>query len=290
MVFQVKGLGVAAVIIDRTHIGWFVIFVIGSAAALLSYSYFNSIEPNGVTGGTVAGMWFGIAGAGLIVFAMLLSGLRHVPKWWWIGQRQSWLRAHIWLGLLSGVLILCHSGFRAGGVVEKALWVVLALTLVTGVFGLFLQQILPRLITERVPCETPYEQIPGLCNRLRQEADLIVERVQQRAGLAHAVRSNVEAMYEREIRPFLAGHGPRRSMLEYPDKVEELFARVTTLPGSEAVKQELGTLQTFCSERRLLAGQERLYFWLHIWLYLHVPAAVALLLLGTVHAFLASFY
>ncbi len=196
MVFQVKGLGVAAVIIDRTHIGWFVIFVIGSAAALLSYSYFNSIEPNGVTGGTVAGMWFGIAGAGLIVFAMLLSGLRHVPKWWWIGQRQSWLRAHIWLGLLSGVLILCHSGFRAGGVVEKALWVVLALTLVTGVFGLFLQQILPRLITERVPCETPYEQIPGLCNRLRQEADLIVERVQQRrAGSRGPIqrRSDVRA-------------------------------------------------------------------------------------------------
>ena len=80
-----------------------------------------------------------------MVYAGLLSAMRNVPSWWWIGPRQTWMRGHIWLGLLSGVLILCHSGYRWGGPLEIALWVVLIAMLMTGIYGLVLQQVLPRL-------------------------------------------------------------------------------------------------------------------------------------------------
>ena len=34
---------------------------------------------------------------------------------WRIGMVKTWLRAHIWLGLLTVPLILLHSGFTWGG-------------------------------------------------------------------------------------------------------------------------------------------------------------------------------
>src|SRR5262249_27609953 len=99
--------------------------------------------PGGPAANSVTGMAFGIAGSACMVFAGLLAGLRRVPSWWWIGSRQWWLKGHIWLGLLSGVLILFHSTFRLGGPLEAALWVVLILVIASGVFGLALQHVLP---------------------------------------------------------------------------------------------------------------------------------------------------
>src|SRR5437879_12355382 len=106
--------------------------------------------PGGVTGGSRVGLCYGILGSALMMFAGLLSGLRRVPSWWWIGSRTAWLKGHIWLGLLSGVVILCHSGFRWGGLLEQILWIVLGLVLVSGILGLLAQQVLPRMITTRV--------------------------------------------------------------------------------------------------------------------------------------------
>src|SRR5262249_49120930 len=89
-----------------------------AAAALGGDWWLDRLTPGGLTGGSTAGLAFGILGSGLMVYAGLLSALRKVPGWSWLGARQTWLRGHIWLGLLSGVLILCHSGFRWGGWLE----------------------------------------------------------------------------------------------------------------------------------------------------------------------------
>ncbi len=54
--------------------------------------------PGGLTGGSLVGLWYGIIGSALMIYAGLLSLLRRVPSWWWIGSRKVWLRGHIWLG------------------------------------------------------------------------------------------------------------------------------------------------------------------------------------------------
>ena len=45
---------------------------------------------------------------------------------WAVASRPTWLRAHVWLGLFSAVLLLCHSGLRWGGPLEQLLWLVTA--------------------------------------------------------------------------------------------------------------------------------------------------------------------
>jgi hypothetical protein len=288
---------VPIVLIDRSHRWWFVGFVGGTVAALVLFWRLGRHAPGGLSGGSVGGMSYGFAGAALLVFALGLAGLRFVPKWWWIGSRTFWLRGHIWLGTFSLVLLLCHSGFRWGGLLERALWLVFVLTLATGFLGLGLQQFLPRAMTARVSCETPYEQIPNLCRRLGREADRVAELLQQNKALPVPSRQQLDQLYNAQVRPFLLGEGAQASALMDPVKAADWFTQVRTWANGPATDQDrqalaasLDQLEGFCTERRLLATQERLHWWLHAWLYVHVPLSAALVVLATAHALVAAFY
>jgi hypothetical protein len=79
---------------------------------------------------------------------------------------QRWLRAHIWLTFLTIPLILLHSGFRFGGPMTTLLMVLYAVVMVSGIYGLFLQHLVPRLMKERLPAETVFEQIPHIRSQL----------------------------------------------------------------------------------------------------------------------------
>lgn len=120
-------------------------------------------------GGTPLGLWFGSISLGIFVFAILLSLRKKIPLWR-VGTVQRWLRAHIWLTILTIPLVLLHSGFRLGGGMTTLLMGLYAVVMVSGFYGLFLQHIMPRLMKERLPAETVYEQIPHIRSQLAAAA------------------------------------------------------------------------------------------------------------------------
>jgi hypothetical protein len=278
-------------LIDTSHRRWMLATAALGTGLTGAYVWLHRRAPGGLTGGSPVGLWYAVIGSALMVFAGLLPALRRVPAWWWLGSRRAWLRGHIWLGLLSGVVILCHSGFRWGGMLEIALWVVLMAVLVSGVLGLLAQQFLPRLITTRVPAEAPFEQIPHLCLTMRKKADGIVDGLcgaaadQKDEGLG-----SLRRFYEDEVRPFLAPGFRRSSPLADPLRAEAAFARVRSLPALADAGAQLATLAALCEERRQLGEQERAHYWLHAWLLVHVPLSGALLVLGAAHAVLSLYY
>ncbi len=71
-------------------------------------------------------------------------------------------------------LILYHAGFGWGGLLENVLWVLFALVYLSGFFGLAVQQVLPRIMTTRVPLETFKAQVPYQCQRMQFLADRLV--------------------------------------------------------------------------------------------------------------------
>ncbi len=111
------------------------------------------------------GLWFGAISLGIFVFAALLSLRKKIPLWR-IGTVQRWLRAHIWLTFLTIPLVLLHSGFRFGGPMTTLLMALYAVVMVSGIYGLFLQHLVPRLMKERLPAETVFEQIPHIRSQL----------------------------------------------------------------------------------------------------------------------------
>ena len=160
-------------LIDSSHRKWIVLCVVVLAVSTAIYVPYVRHALNGPSGGSAVGLTFGIVGSILMVFAGVLGARRKVPMWQ-IGRATFWMRGHIWLGLLSYPLILFHGGFGLGGPLTFALMVLFTVVIVSGILGLLLQQVMPRLMLTRVPLETVYEQIDSIVGQLRVESDELV--------------------------------------------------------------------------------------------------------------------
>jgi hypothetical protein len=292
------------VLIDSTHRRWIVTVLVVGTAAVALYAFLARDAADGLGGGSTTGLWYGTIGTGLMIYAGLLAAHRKLPVRPWLGARQAWLKGHLWLGLLSGVFLACHSGFGWGGKLTLALWIAVLGVLVTGVVGLVLQQFLPRLLTVRVPAEGPYEQIPYLCQVMRRKADVVVdaacgnfdprqpdiETTRAAMRLAEDGKAQLRAFYEQDIRSFLGDRYLPTSPLANPLQAESRFSKLASLTSMADLRDSLEQLKTLCDERRQLAEQERIHFWLHAWLLMHVPLSVAVLVLGVVHVVAALYY
>jgi hypothetical protein len=293
----------------RHHKRW--IFFTGSLLFLASVAYYHLAPPGGPRANSVIGIWFGIAATLCMVYAASLSLLRWVPSWWFIGSRQWWMRGHIWLGSLSLALVFFHSAGRLGGLLEQVLWALVGLVIGTGLLGLGLQQIVPNLLATRF-AEVPYEQIPHECEVLRRKAngymemlcgphDIDPQTAPPKLGhpaLDARTKIRLRNIYETVVRPFLGWPYLRSSALADLNQAEIVYGCFRELPQpapiSAKAKDELTgiarELERLCKDRRHLGEQERLYHWLHLWLFAHVPPAALLIVLGSVHGFVSLFY
>ncbi len=150
--------------------------VVATFACGVTYMWFAITGHAPPSGGTWAGLGFGIAAYALMLFAGLLAVRKRFPTWR-IGRAQSWTRAHIWLGLLTLPLVLYHSAFRMGGELSVILMLLLLIVIASGAFGLILQNILPRSMLDRVPLEVSFENIPNFLSQRRRFADDLVGSV-----------------------------------------------------------------------------------------------------------------
>lgn len=281
-------------VIDSRHRRWLLFTALACVGSVALYLCLNAGAAEPLSGGSRVGLAYGIAGGVLIVYAWLLAGLRYVPSWWWLGSRAFWLKGHVYLGTFSFILILCHSGGRVGGPFETVLYILFALVVLTGFFGLWLQYFLPSRLTEHVPCEVPYEQLPAVCRRMQAQADEVFDKLSA-ARLVPASGAQLERWYADLIRPFLGWPG-RGQLLHDATRTTEVFALVRELPGvgtethDSPVEKGLVQLELLCVERRTLAEQERLQRLLHGWLYLHIPVQAAMLVLLIIHVAVTLYY
>src|SRR5215207_8910041 len=139
-------------------------------AIRLPASLHRDVQETGLSvGGTPLGLFYGGTAAAIFVFAALL-GIRRKRPTLKVGRLQVWLKGHIWLTVLTIPLVLLHCGFSSGSPMTKWFLVVYGIVMVSGFYGLALQHVLPRLMKERVPLETIYEQIPHILNQFREAA------------------------------------------------------------------------------------------------------------------------
>ena len=169
------------------HLPWFIFVVVATLAAC--WLYLGNFHPHRLpgplqlperfvqtptehhtVGGTPLGLWFGSFSLAIFVFAALLSLRKKIPLWR-VGTVQRWLRAHIWLTLLTIPLVILHCGFRLGGPMTTLLMALYAIVMVSGIYGLFLQHLMPRLMKDRLPAETVFEQIPHIRMQLAAAAE-----------------------------------------------------------------------------------------------------------------------
>jgi len=300
-------------IVDRTHKRWSIAFLLALAMATAAYVPYHRGALNGPSGNSWPGLAYGIAGTALIAFAGLLGARRKRPSWR-IGRAESWLKGHIWLGLLAYPLILFHAGLRLGGTLTTVLCVIFTLVVLTGLLGLVVQRVLPRILTDRVPTETIYEQLDRVAAQLLEESDeavatvcgpLEIESEPARAAAATAGppprgrrsrpprplegSAELKKFYLGAVRPFLAAEAGAKGWLARPEERGAIFDRHRISlppPLHEATRH----LEEICEERRQLIVQRRLHRLMHGWLFVHLPLSTALVVLIVVHAVTALWY
>jgi len=306
--------------IDETHRVWLLASVLILGAATAVYVLYALEAPHGPRGGSPLGLTFGIIGFGFMIYAGLLGARKQVPVWR-LGRAQTWMRGHLWLGLLALPLILFHAGFHFGGTLTTILLWLLIITVASGVFGAILQHYVPRLILERVPLETIYDEIDRIRTQLREEAEGFMEDLcgnvpeavevaateeAIRAGGFTALRPSrtgtgaqyglteeevepVRSFYTAELLPFLANPNAPDSRLADETRAQGAFSKLRMLVPA-AAHPVIANLENLCDEERQLTRQVRLHRLLHVWLLVHIPLSLALLLLSVFHVVIALRY
>jgi hypothetical protein len=301
-------------VVNRKHIPWALLVLSLSAVASILYlanfhpeslpfpiqlpPFFGEVPPaHGSVGGTPLGLIFGLAGLALFIFAALL-GVRKKKRLWPIGRVEMWLRGHIWLSILTIPLVLLHAGFKSGGPMTQLLLFLYAVVMLSGFYGLALQQFMPGLMTRRLASEVIYEEIPYLRKQLAAAAGKLHAELQPKEqgsakGEAVIMRQRglevIVKLIENEVLPYLRSAHGGRSRLARQQASDDIF-RLLKMNISDAYAGTVDSLQTWCDERRRMDLQIRMHHWLHGWLFVHIPVSVLLLMLTVWHAAATVFF
>src|SRR6478672_6175288 len=117
----------------------------------------------------------------LLIAAVLFLALYNVRKklpFLPLGSSATWLQLHLYVGLASVGVFLLHGGWHMpNGVLETTLYMTYALTVLSGIVGLYLTRTIPAQLA-RVGEEVLYERIPALRRSVQHQAgDAVLESV-----------------------------------------------------------------------------------------------------------------
>ena len=206
-----------------------------------------------------------------------------------IGSASTWLRWHLAAGVLAWGVFWLHAGsLWPMGRHEQALAIAFHTTQLSGLFGWILQAVVPGQLT-RTGRERVFERIPEELSRLRAEAESEALASVRPGGTGMVARLHQETLawfFERprfQLDHLLLGGKRARAWID---------SRCTS------VRQFLGADEIAHLDRiAALAGQKGDLDFHHAgqaalkgWLFIHIPAAVSLVLLSLWHVALVHLF
>ena len=306
------------------HYPWVLASLVVFCLAVVWFIFASVGQADWPSGSSLPGFTFGVIG-GLICLFEFLIWPRKKLRSWRIGKVSTWMRAHIWLGLLAVPLLVLHTGFRWGGPLSSTLMTLFLVVIASGVWGLVLQQFLPEKMLKEVPAETIFSQIDYVSELMAGEASRLVRSVcnitsdtndsdnysdnghivvgavrstgaiQGRMVITSSLLESVpdsKPLYDffnEHIYGFLRNGQMAKSPLENPARAHSMFNSLRTkLP--PAAHEVVTVLEDLCNQRRQIIAQAKIQFWLHSWLWVHLPLSVALIVLMFVHIFVSMKY
>jgi hypothetical protein len=229
-------------------------------------------------GGSPLGLTLGVATLGLVLLLAFYGVRKRLYRVRW-GHLEGWLQAHFYLGLLSIAVALFHSGFRFQDRVAVAALVLLALVVATGILGAVLYATVPRVLTE-IQSNVPLPDLSRDLNRQLAAMDRLAEG-------KSATFQRVLSTLREEARPrplagwrLLLGRPPR---LGDPGGLDPLELRRVPVEEQEDLKRLLVLSRQQKEQHQRLVLQQRYQNLLEVWLYLHLPLSLALLVAIAFH-------
>ena len=300
-------------IIDRTHIKWGTLTAV--ATCILGIIYMSVIEKGEISnesgftrshlfdsvGSTPLGLTYGIIAFLIFIFAGLLAWRRKNPALR-VGRLVHWLKAHIWLSILTIPLILMHSGFHFGGPMTSTLMWLYIIVMASGFLGLGLQNIIPKMMKDKFPDEVVFEQIPFLRERIAERVKEIKEEIVNpkpvkkkpvKAGEGGAEENDEEEapaplpqalinFIDQDATPYLESTNCKGQSMNSQPLADEII-RSVRVQTDENWHSTLANIQELIDERRLLDKQAHYQHILHGWLIVHGPISFVLIAITIWH-------
>ncbi|NIR49099.1 hypothetical protein GWO43_11605 [candidate division KSB1 bacterium] len=264
---------------------WFWTFVIASGICLLVFIanlFFADIHP-----GTIWGLGYGIA-ATVLMLGVALFGVRRrivrFTKKFGAGRAQNWVQFHVYAGTLFLLLMFMHTGFQLP--TGTLMWWVFILSIwvcFSGLFGVFLQKWIPKILTSGLSVEAIYERIPELTNEIREKTEDLIK----------LCTDPVKDFYRKNMAPAL--QSPQVRLIYCIDitggiqtQVKEFDYLRKLLPSED--KERFTQLESYYKTKLELDAHYTLQKALRWWLYLHVPTSIILVVLVGLHIYSILYY
>ncbi|NGZ94854.1 MAG: hypothetical protein CV089_01750 [Nitrospira sp. WS110] len=263
---------------------WLWISLASGLGLVLHYSYYRM---KGVAyGGSVEGLLYGVVGTTLIAILMYL-GIRRRSYSSHAGTLQGWLSAHVYLGLLTLVVIPLHAGFRFGWDVHTLAFALLVVVVLSGVGGVLLYRVIPGRLTRFEARQQPDKIDPQLARLLSDMRALVKDKSNE---LVEIYRAELAVSQNRIPSGWALLRGQTRDLLA--ERSSELAAKAAAVPMEEqATFQVLSQLVLKKAQLELnLLQQMQLRNALKAWLYVHVPVSIAMVCAVVIHLIVVFWY
>ena len=264
---------------------WLWISAAGTGGLVLHYINYQSRTV--AYGGSVEGLLYGLAGTGLIGVLMWL-GIRRRSYASSTGTLQGWVSAHVYLGLLTLVLIPMHAGFRFGWDVHTLAFVFLAVVVLSGVVGLFLYHSIPARLTKYEAVQQADKIDPEMARLLSDMRALVKNKSD---ALVRIYKEEIATSQHRAPKGWLLLlKGPGSDLLAV--RSADLAKKISGIPPEDqATFQTLSQLLLKKTQLEVnLLHQMRLRNALQAWLYVHVPVSIAMVVAVGLHLIVVFLY
>lgn len=201
-----------------------------------------------------------------------------------LGRTAHWLRLHLYAGFLGLLLFALHVRWRwPHGILENVLASLYLTTTASGIIGFFLTQTLPAKLTRRGE-NVLFERIPSLRQKVRTQAEAVVERASSETGSStladfYAERAAWFMEQPRHLWQHLLGSSRARHALLLDFATVERYL-------STREKEWLTELRELVCLKDDLDYQTAGQWAIKYWLFAHVPLAYSLLVVAAVHLLL----
>jgi hypothetical protein len=261
---------------------WLKIALISCAAAILGY-FAADVQPR-PNGGSWYGYLLGTIGALLIVWLALLGiRKRAMTRGRW--SLKAWTSAHVYLGLALIVIATLHTGFQLGWNVHSLAYGLMLLVILSGIFGTVVYSALPAALSQNREEMTQGQMIDSIRAIDRQLHDAAQPLSRKDTDLVIAALAQNE--FEQGLWRRLSGKYPNCATHK---AIEGLGRSDAAGSGDAAAGRVEKLLIRRAAQLDRLRRHLRLKGLLEVWLYIHVPASVALLAALTAHVISVFYY
>jgi len=196
-----------------------------------------------------------------------------------LGNSETWLQIHIYLGFFTTLLFLIHLNLHwPRGWFEITLAWLFVLVTGSGVVGLILSRVLPRRLATRGG-EVIFEKIPAARHALKTEAETL--------SLGAEAKSPVIAeFYTKRLAHFFAG--PDHFWLHLAESRRPAGALLVELDdlrrfATDADREKIDKLSVIVRQKDGLDYHRALQLSLRLWLFVHIPLTYGLLIFTALH-------